>query len=138
MVFSCFLSKWKKALPVLSELRERAEEVLRHIREGTNRTDFADAIATLPVDMIVKFGTVTADPYVIVRCRNGFEPVSTSLCAAPLGEEIPILGSCLGAATFDRETGSCFTVSEVVESKPLGLVGPKHLDPDALSDTILY
>ncbi|PHJ21900.1 transmembrane protein, partial [Cystoisospora suis] len=105
-----------------AELRERADEVLRDIRRGSNNTELADAIATLPVDMIVKFGTVTADPYVIVRCRKGFEAVSTTLCAAPLGEEIPILGSCLGAATFDRDTGHCFTVSEVepISACPIG------------------
>ncbi|EPR63295.1 putative transmembrane protein [Toxoplasma gondii GAB2-2007-GAL-DOM2] len=105
------------ATPDAIAIQDVADYVLEELRQRGNSTTFYDAVSTLPPDIIVAMGMDSSDAYSVVRCLKGYQAVSTSVCASPLGEEIPIQGSCVGAGAYDTEMSRCFTVSEVSLSK---------------------
>ncbi|CBZ56263.1 conserved hypothetical protein [Neospora caninum Liverpool] len=108
--------------PDSPELQETAQSVLQVLRQTGNDTDIYNAVSTLPPDIIIKLVMNSTDAYSLVRCRKGYQAVSTSLCASPLGEEVPIQGSCVGAGSYDTDMGRCFTVSEIepISTCPIG------------------
>ncbi|PFH31437.1 hypothetical protein BESB_028720 [Besnoitia besnoiti] len=103
-------------------MKATAQLVLDELRENMNNTDLLEAVSSLPPDAIIRLSINSTDPYMLLRCRKGYAPVSTTTCAYSLGEEVPIQASCLGGGTYDPDMGHCFTVSEVepISACPIG------------------